>query len=98
VRCRRRPIVERSIRETWGGSLCVVEFERTYHELRRIQDGFAADIGDELGLQMTWSSGDVTRNRVEIGVVVATEEARRAVDERYGEGAVVLVPALTPLG
>jgi len=55
-------------------------------------------IGDELGLQMTWSSGDVTRNRVEIGVVVATEEARRAVDERYGEGAVVLVPALTPLG
>jgi hypothetical protein len=47
---------------------------------------------------MTWSSGDVTRNRVEIGVVVATEEARRAVDERYGEGAVVLVPALTPVG
>ena len=86
------------IRETWGGPLCVVEFERTYHELRRIQDGFAADIGDELGLQMTWSSGDVTRNRVEIGVVVATEEARRAVDERYGEGAVLLVPALTPVG
>ncbi|MEX2406001.1 MAG: hypothetical protein WD834_01580 [Actinomycetota bacterium] len=86
------------IRETWGGPLCVVEFERTYHELRRIQDGFAADIGDESGLQTTWSSGDVTRNRVEIGVVVATEEARRAVDERYGEGAVLLVPALMPVG
>jgi hypothetical protein len=86
------------IRERWGGPLCVVEFERTFHELRRIQDGFAADIGDELGLQTTWSSGDVTRNRVEIGVVVASEEARRAVDERYGEGAVLLVPALTPVG
>jgi len=86
------------IRRTWGGPLCVVEFERTFHELRRIQDGFAADIGDQLGLQTTWSSGDVTRNRVEIGVVVATEEARRAVDERYGEGAVLLVPALTPVG
>jgi hypothetical protein len=86
------------IREAWGGPLCVVEFERTYHELRRIQDGFAADIGDELGLQTTWSSGDVTRNRVEIGVVVATDESRRAVDERYGEGAVLLVPALTPVG
>lgn len=86
------------IRQMWGGPLCMVEFERTYHELRRIQDGFAADIGNELGLQTTWSSGDVTRNRVEIGVVVATEEARRAVDERYGEGAVLLVPALTPVG
>jgi hypothetical protein len=86
------------IREMWGGPLCVVEFERTYQELRRIQDGFAAEIGDELELQTTWSSGDVTRNRVEIGVVVATEEARRAVDERYGDGAVLLVPAITPVG
>jgi hypothetical protein len=86
------------IRETWGGPLCVVQFERTHQKLRRIQDGFAADVGDELGLQVTWSSGDVTRNRVEIGVVVATEEDRRAVDERYGEGAVLLVPALTPVG
>jgi hypothetical protein len=86
------------IRQTWGGPLCVVEFERTYAELRRIQDEFAAEIGDELGLQTTWSSGDVTRNRVEIGVVVATQEARRAVDERYGEGAVQLIPALRPVG
>ncbi len=83
------------IRELWGGPLCVVEHERTQRELSRIQSELSGEVGQELGLETTWSSTDVVTNTVQLGVVVADEATRAAVDERYGEGAVVLVPALT---
>jgi len=88
----------RGIREVWGGPLCVIEQQRTYADLRRIQrelgDGGAAT---ELGLQTTWSGVDIQENVFELGVVVADARAEQAVEERYGEGVVVLRPALVPV-
>jgi hypothetical protein len=85
------------IRERWGGPLCVVQHERTYAELRRIQRELGNGAALELGLEMTWSSVDIQGNVVELGVVVADEAARAAVDGRYGVGSVELQPHLEPV-
>lgn len=85
------------IRERWGGPLCVVQHERTYAELRRIQQELGDGAASELGLEMTWSSVDIQGNVVELGVVVADEAARAAVDARYGVGSVELQPHLEPV-
>jgi len=88
---------ERELREVWGGPLCVTRHERTLAELHRIQAEFDDEIGRELGLITTWSAGNVVENLVEFGVVVADEVAVAAVEERYGAGSVLLVPALEPV-
>ena len=85
------------IRERWGGPLCVVQRERTYTELRGIQRELGDGAASELGLEMTWSSVDIQGNVVELGVVVADEAARAAVDARYGVGSVELQPHLEPV-
>jgi hypothetical protein len=86
-----------AIRELWGGPLCVVQHDRTQRELMRIQSELGGEAGQELGLETTWSATDIVSNTVQLGVVVADQAARAAVDERYGEGAVLLVPALVPV-
>jgi hypothetical protein len=83
--------------EVWGGALCVTQLERTQAELGRIQRELSGEIGEALGLQVTWSAGSVVDNRVEVGVIIADAEAVAAVEERYGAGAVLLVPALEPV-
>lgn len=88
---------EADLRELWGGPLCVTQHERTQTELNRIQTELSGDVGEELGLQTTWSAGNVVENRVEVGVVVAGQEVVSAVEDRYGVGAVLLVPALAPV-
>lgn len=85
------------LRELWGGPLCVTQHERTQAELNRIQRELSGEIGDGLGLQVTWSAGSVVDNRVEVGVIIAYPEAVAAVEERYGAGAVLLMPALEPV-
>ena len=85
------------IRELWGGPLCVVEHERTQQDLSRIQSELSGEAGRELGLVLTWSSTDVVTNTVQVGVIVADDALRAAVDERYGEGVVILFPALEPI-
>jgi hypothetical protein len=88
---------EVDLRELWGGPLCVTQHERTQAELNRIQEELGAEVGASLGIEATWSSGNVVDNRVEVGVVVAGEEVVAAVDDRYGAGVVLLVPALEPV-
>jgi hypothetical protein len=85
---------EAELREIWGGPLCVTRHNRTMRELERIQAGIASEVGDQLGIEKTWSSIDVMANEVELGVVVADEDVREALDERFGPGAVELHPAL----
>lgn len=85
------------IRDRWGGPLCVVHHERTLAELRRIQRELGDAGGLEAGLDVMWSSIDVQDNVVELGVIVADEAARVAVDAKYGPGAVELHPALKPV-
>jgi hypothetical protein len=89
---------EAELREVWGGPLCVTRHERTLRDLIRIQEELGSEIGVELGLRTTWSAVDVMQNEVELGVVVADDEMRAAIEARYGAGAVRLFPALTPVG
>lgn len=88
---------ESDLRALWGGPLCVTQLERTSRELNRIQSELGGEVGAELGLEVLWSGGNVVENLVEVGVVVADEDDGIAVEERYGAGAVRLVPALTPV-
>jgi hypothetical protein len=89
---------EDELRDLWGGPLCVTERETyTATELDEIRAEVEGEVLDELGLQMLWSQGGGVEGLVEIGVVAAGEEAQRALDERYGAGAVRLYPALLPL-
>ncbi len=88
---------EETLRDVWGGALCVVEAQHTYKELRAIQKE-AAQVGEEeFGLEVLWSDADVTTGRVEIGVVVIDAETRAALDERYGPGIVKVTPSLRPV-
>lgn len=81
----------------WGGPLCVVEHSRTLDELLRIQEELHDGGAEEFGLQTLDSSVYEHENVVELRVVVVDDETREAVDARYGEGTVRLVPALTPV-
>jgi hypothetical protein len=88
---------EAELKEVWGGPLCVTQVERTQAELEGIQRALSGEVGKELGLQVTWSASSVVDNRIEVGVIIADPEAVAAVEERYGDGAVLLVPALEPV-
>jgi len=88
---------EAQIRRDWGGPLCLIEFDRTFRELREIQADLDEQTLTDLGLQGTFSDVDVVRNQVELGVVLADEEAIRTLEERYGPGAIRVHSALTPV-
>ncbi len=79
---------ENDLRAVWGGPLCIVQFDRTEQELRRIQDALSSPGIDDFGLRVLWSSTDVMRNQVEIGVVTSNDEALAALDAAFGPGAV----------
>jgi hypothetical protein len=82
----------------WGGPLCVVERSRTLDELLQIQQELLDGGAEEFGLQTLDAAVYEHENVVELGVVVVDDETREAVDARYGEGTVRLVPALTRVG
>lgn len=81
---------EEELRRLWGGALCVSAAERTEAELAAIQ----TEIGDTE--DMLWSSTDTIGNRVEVGVAI-DDGLQQRFDDRYGEGTVVVVPALRPV-
>jgi hypothetical protein len=84
------------IGRVWGGPLCVVQHARTEAELRRIQKDLEPS-ADEIGIQVLWSSTAVVENVVEVGVVAIDPQTRAELDDRYGEGAVRVFPALHPV-
>ncbi len=86
---------EQRLSELWGGPLCLARHALSLRQLSTIQ----RELADEqpFGLQMTWSSLDVWRNRVELGVIVTDEKAEQRLAERYGEGVVKLYPVLRPV-
>lgn len=88
---------EAEARETWGGPLCVVEYERAYRELRRIQDELSDHAAEDLGLEMLWTDTDVVDNHVEIGVVVIDPATQAEIDDRYGAGTVRVIAQLRPV-
>ena len=84
---------EAELREVWDGPLCVVQFEHTYRELRRIQNGLI-DVTQELGMEMLSSGVDVSGNVVELGVVWIDEEQRAELERRYGQGLIRVTTGL----
>lgn len=83
--------MERAIRDVWGGSLCVSQAGYPMDELMAVQ----RQLGDLPGL--LGSSIDERAGHVDVDVLVASEELRRDLDDRYGKGAVVLHGALEPI-
>ena len=89
---------EAELRRLWGGRLCVTRLQRSLKELGRIHDEVTGDLAKRLGLQVVTSSIDQVANRVDAKVVVLTDEAKAAIDRRYGAGMVELSAALVPVG
>ncbi|MDX6740140.1 hypothetical protein [Actinocorallia sp. A-T 12471] len=83
---------EKRVREVWGGALCVSSAERTEKELNGVQSRIHKDFPDVLG-----SGIDIVRNQVTVEVYIATDEVRRAFDERYGAGVVRVSGVLYPV-
>lgn len=81
---------ERDLRAIWGGALCVAQAERSEAELDAIQQ----EIGEVEGFM--WSGRTTVDNNVELGVVI-DDGIQAEMDERYGEGVVVVVPELRPV-
>jgi hypothetical protein len=82
------------LRALWGGPLCVVRYERTYQELRRIHNEIVNRAAADVGFQLLWASTDVVYNQVEIGVIVADASAQAGLDRLYGVGVVRVSPVL----
>jgi hypothetical protein len=89
---------ETQLRPRWGGRLCVTRQQRSYRELLRIQRELQGATGSKLGLKVLGSGIVEDVNAVDLQVVVLEERARKAIDQRYGTGAVQATAALTPIG
>jgi hypothetical protein len=83
--------------QLWGGPICVVRHPHAYADLRRIADALSGDAGRQLGLQVTSVGPDDVNDVVRVQVVAVTDEIRRAVDQRYGKGVVVIESSLQPV-
>jgi hypothetical protein len=92
------PRHEADLREVWAGPLCVVRPERTVSALRAVQDALDGGGAGDLGVEVLWSSTLERQQVVELGVVAASPEQLRAVEQRYGAGVVRVVPGLRPVG
>jgi hypothetical protein len=86
---------EAEIRELWDGPLCVIEKEgHTEAELSAIQN---SSWERDYGLEVLWSNLNTVEGHVEVGVMFIEDGTRRAIEERYGAGTVVVFPALRPV-
>jgi hypothetical protein len=85
------------LRPQWGGRLCVTRQQRSYHQLLRIQRELQGAAAADLGVQVLDTGIDEYANAVDLRVVVLDAQARKAIDQRYGAGAVQATAALTPV-
>jgi hypothetical protein len=82
---------EAEVRAIWGGPICVVEGGRSKAELLDVLEQVRGEVG-------ALSSGlDEIGGRADIGVLVADPQVQADLDERYGDGTVVLHPRLVPV-
>jgi hypothetical protein len=80
----------------WGGPICVTSAARTYRELQQIQDEAGALVEAE-GETLLGASTDEVGNIVQVQVIAPAPELQAELDERFGEGTVVLFSALRRL-
>jgi hypothetical protein len=83
---------EAEARDRWGGALCVSEAAASLADLGELRQEAEAMVGD----RMLYSSIDEVAGRIEIGVIV-DDGVQRQMDERFGEGVVLVDGALRPL-
>jgi hypothetical protein len=83
-----RSAAERTLRETWGGALCVSKALRSQEKLRSVQ----RDVLDVRGLQ----SASIGRDQVDLQVFYDDGTLQRSLDEKYGVGVVVVTSGLQP--
>lgn len=81
---------EATLRETWGGALCVSKAQHTDAELGRIQRAMLRLPG-----MLTSDHGD---DRVNVTVTYDDGSLQDSVDQVYGEGTVRVESALVPVG
>lgn len=86
---------EERIRELWGGALCVSSAEHSLAELEAAAEEVPDVVPRDL---LTGWGADVRANRVEVSVVVLTEDVHREVRERFGPDVVTLRGDLQPQG
>jgi hypothetical protein len=84
------------LRPLWGGRLCITRQQRSYRQLLRIQHELQGTVGTELGLRVLSTGIVEDANAVNLQVVVLDTQTRKAIDARYGAGAVQATAALTP--
>lgn len=82
---------EAEIRGLWGGALCITQGARTLQELVDVQQ----ELGEEL--DAVGSGIDATIPALVVSVVIAEESLQTSLDERFGEGAVIVSGALRPV-
>jgi hypothetical protein len=93
----------RELAALWGGPICVVERARTDADLLRIRDELFGEFGPRIGLEVLsagigGADGPAGMEFVVwVDAMVVTDEMRRAVDEEFGTGVVVLHAALRPV-
>jgi hypothetical protein len=81
---------ESTLRETWGGALCVSEAAYTEAELNEM----AMELQELPGVTTSWAADDV----VQIGVLHDDGSLQAWADETYGEGRVEVTATLVPAG
>lgn len=85
------------LRPRWGGRLCVAQHPRSYRQLEAIQRELQGEVGRELGLRVLGTGLVENANAVSLTVTVLEEQARAAIDARYGSGTVQADAALRPV-
>jgi hypothetical protein len=79
----------------WGGRLCVVAIRSSLSELMSVQERLDA-FAQANSIDMTGISIDPVANVVQVGVLVASDQAQAAADAEFGPGLVSIVGRLAP--
>jgi hypothetical protein len=85
------------LRPRWGGRLCVTRQQRSYRRLQEIQGELEGAVGSDLGLRVLSTGLREDANAVSLMVEVLENQAREAIDARYGADAVEATAALVPV-
>jgi hypothetical protein len=88
---------ETNVRGYWGGPLCIVHHERTLTELQRVADELTDQADVLFNVQLLGVEADDVVNVVRLDLVLATHDTQGELDERYGEGVVVVHSWLQPV-
>ncbi|RYB94874.1 hypothetical protein EUA93_11240 [Nocardioides oleivorans] len=82
---------ESTLRETWGGMLCVTTVEKTDADLNAINTELQAELGDRL-----LTSGSFRPDSLDAQVVFDDGSIQDWADETWGDGLVTVTSALVP--